>query len=224
MALLFLVRHAQASFAAENYDVLSDLGRRQSRLLGEYFAGRGLSFSRVLHGTLQRQRDTALEVLSAMDIDAAIARQHPGLDEYHAEALYGAHTGGRNPREHQRADYRDYWRTFRAAMTRWSEDGLEGVPETWGQFGDRMRAALVEAVAGLGREEAALVVSSGGAIGRTLGELLGSPGSVAIELNLQFRNTGICEILAGNGSLRVISINALPHLDQPGRRDLITAT
>lgn len=224
MALLFLVRHAQASFAAANYDVLSELGRQQSRLLGEYFAGRGLSFARVVHGTLQRQRDTALRAIEAMPQGAAELRTEPGLDEYHAEALYGAHTGGRDPREHQRGDYRDYWRTFRSAMARWTEDGLAGVPETWGQFGDRVMSALTASVAGLGRDDAVLVVSSGGAIGRALAVLLGSPGQVAIELNLQFRNTGICEIIAGNGVMRVVSVNALPHLDQPGRREMITAT
>lgn len=36
MSELYLVRHAQASFGAANYDQLSDLGHRQSRWLGEH--------------------------------------------------------------------------------------------------------------------------------------------------------------------------------------------
>ena len=37
MSELHLVRHAQASFGSDNYDQLSDLGHRQSRLLGGHF-------------------------------------------------------------------------------------------------------------------------------------------------------------------------------------------
>ena len=44
MAELVLVRHGQASFGAADYDKLSDLGWRQSRWLGEYFAERGITF------------------------------------------------------------------------------------------------------------------------------------------------------------------------------------
>ena len=72
MALLFLVRHGQASFGSSDYDRLSDLGRQQSRWLGEYFAGRGVHFKRVVAGSLKRQQDTASEVLAGMG-DGAIA-------------------------------------------------------------------------------------------------------------------------------------------------------
>ena len=34
MPIVYLVRHAQASFGTENYDRLSERGRRQSRWLG----------------------------------------------------------------------------------------------------------------------------------------------------------------------------------------------
>ena len=48
MSLVYLVRHAQASFGARDYDRLSELGRQQARWLGDYFAGRGLRFARVM--------------------------------------------------------------------------------------------------------------------------------------------------------------------------------
>ncbi len=222
MSIVYLVRHAQASFGADHYDRLSGLGRQQARWLGEYFAGRELRFARVMAGTLIRQQDTAREVLSALGDAAGELVTHGGLDEYHGEALYAAWSGGADPRRHQRADYRDYWRAFREAMTAWSEDRLAGVPETWSEFGARVRAALDEAARGAGRDDAVLVVSSGGAIGRLVADIAGAPARTAIELNLQFRNSGICELIAGAGSLRLLSFNAVPHLDQPGRRQAIT--
>jgi broad specificity phosphatase PhoE len=222
MSIIYLVRHAQASFGTENYDRLSELGRQQSRWLGEYFAGRGLRFSRAFAGTLTRQRDTAQEILAAMgaQVPDEIER-HRGLDEYPGEALYRAYAG-RDQLEHQRADFKDYWRTFRAAMQAWADDSLTGVPETWEMFGARIRQALDAASAGAQRNDAVLVVSSGGAIGRAIADITESPARVAIEFNLQFRNTGFCELLATGATRRLLSFNNLPHLDHPERRSAVT--
>ncbi len=81
MATLYLVRHGQASFAAENYDRLSELGRRQSVWLGEYFAERGIVFARAVCGTLERQRQTARMILETMG-SALHAAEHAGCNEY----------------------------------------------------------------------------------------------------------------------------------------------
>ena len=54
MGTLYLVRHGQASFGAADYDQLSELGTRQCRALGEWFAARGIGFEAVLRGTLCR--------------------------------------------------------------------------------------------------------------------------------------------------------------------------
>ena len=103
MALLFLVRHGQASFGTADYDRLSELGRQQSRWLGEYFGERAVRFKRVVAGTLRRQQDTASEILAGMQMAntaevraGAPIETHAGLDEYNGEALYRVHTGGRD--------------------------------------------------------------------------------------------------------------------------------
>ncbi len=222
MPLILLVRHAQASFGTDDYDRLSDLGRQQSRWLGEYFAARGLTFRNIRAGSLVRQQDTARELLAAMGHDAGGIVTDPGLNEYSGEALYAAHTGGADPVVQQRADFKGYWRTFRAAMQAWADDKLDPVPETWAQFGARMRNAVLAAGQGLERDEVGLVVSSGGAIGRLLGEITGAPANTAIEFNLQFRNTGFCELISVGESLRVASFNNVPHLEHPERRRAIT--
>ena len=58
MAELWLVRHAQASFGTDDYDRLSELGHRQSRWLGQWFADRDIVFDRVVTGSLRRHRET----------------------------------------------------------------------------------------------------------------------------------------------------------------------
>src|SRR3954469_11144304 len=59
MSVLTLVRHAQASFHADDYDELSALGREQARLLGEFWARRRADFDAVYCGPRVRQRHTA---------------------------------------------------------------------------------------------------------------------------------------------------------------------
>ena len=230
MAHLFLVRHGQASFGSADYDRLSELGRQQSRWLGEYFAERGVRFGRVVAGSLRRQQSTAAEILAAMQGITPGIDTHAGLNEYSGEALYAAHTKGRDPLMHQKDDYRGYWRTLKAAMHAWAAGELTGVPETWSDFGARTRAALAFACTDLGRDDNVLVVSSGGAISRALIDIIGSPGATAVEFNLQFRNTGVCELIVGGDAsrphvpqhFRLVTFNTLPHLEQPARRASIT--
>jgi broad specificity phosphatase PhoE len=59
MGTLYLVRHGQASFGADDYDQLSPLGRQQAVRLGEYWRGsRARRFDAVLTGTLRRHTQT----------------------------------------------------------------------------------------------------------------------------------------------------------------------
>jgi broad specificity phosphatase PhoE len=221
MALIWLVRHGQASFGADHYDRLSALGRQQARWLGEYLLNRGLRPTRVVSGALERQRDTATELLAGLGLEMA-PELDARLDEYSGDALYAAHTGGAHARAHQQRDAKDFWRTFREAMLAWAEDRLDGVPESWSAFGERVHGAIRHAVRDTTRDEVVVVVSSGGPIGRLVADTMAAPPSTAIELNLQFRNTGVCELIAGSSTLRLLSYNNVPHLDSPERRSGIT--
>lgn len=58
MSRVYLVRHGQAG-TRDSYDSLSELGRRQARLLGEYFVSEQLCFAAAYSGTLMRQAETA---------------------------------------------------------------------------------------------------------------------------------------------------------------------
>ena len=199
MAILYLVRHGQASFAAENYDRLSELGRRQSVWLGEYFAERGIVFARAVCGTLERQRQTARDILDTMG-SALTATEHPGWNEYSGEALYKAYLGDEWANARAKGDVRSVYRTIKAALAAWAEDKLQGpLPETWNGFGEHI-----------------------GVIGRGIADLLQAPAQTAIELNLQFRNSGFCELFVSPKSVRLVSFNCIPHLEQPGRYESIT--
>jgi broad specificity phosphatase PhoE len=82
MSELYLVRHAQASFGAANYDQLSDLGHRQSRWLGDHLGARGVSFGTLVVGDMVRHHETLDGICSGMGIDGADRLVLPGLNEY----------------------------------------------------------------------------------------------------------------------------------------------
>ncbi|HEX8283391.1 MAG TPA: histidine phosphatase family protein [Pyrinomonadaceae bacterium] len=61
MSNVYFIRHGQAG-TRDEYDSLSDLGRRQARLLGDYLVSQGVEFARAYAGGLRRQQQTAAEV------------------------------------------------------------------------------------------------------------------------------------------------------------------
>jgi broad specificity phosphatase PhoE len=64
LSALYLIRHGQAGLR-HRYDELSELGRRQARLLGEHLAAHQVRFDKIFTGALDRQRATAEETLAA---------------------------------------------------------------------------------------------------------------------------------------------------------------
>ena len=218
MAELVLVRHAQASFGADDYDKLSELGWRQSRWLGEHFAAKGAAFDRIVRGSLRRHAETVAGIAEGMG-RALDADEDERLNEYQADVLLRAHTG--NDAFQKEGDRREHFRILREAMYAWTEGGL--ALEAQHRF-DAFRGRVLGALAALrsGRAKRVLVVTSGGPISTILVEVLGMPMRGVVDLNLQTRNTGISELQAGASRIHCVSFNNVPHLDRPDRAGALT--
>lgn len=226
MAELILVRHGQASFGADDYDKLSELGWRQSRWLGEYFAERGVGFDRVIRGSMRRHDETLRGIAEGMGkpLEGIVDAR---LDEYDSHSLLQAHLkGGAMPKSDDR---RAHFRILREAMYLWCDGTLGKTPagesegfahEPFGAFRARVLAALAAARAGEGKR--VLVVSSGGPISTILANVLKMPLRGVVELNLQTRNTGITELQSGASRIHCVSFNNVPHLDRPDRGGALT--
>src|SRR5438270_9390868 len=90
MSRIWLVRHGQAG-TRKAYDSLSDLGRRQARLLGEYFAGQGIGWAAAYSGELLRQQQTAEEVRRAALAAGAefpVIQFEPRWNEFDLDHVY----------------------------------------------------------------------------------------------------------------------------------------
>jgi broad specificity phosphatase PhoE len=222
MAELYLVRHGQASFGAENYDELSPSGRTQSRWLGEYFAQADLRFDRVVIGTMQRHRQTADGILAAMGGPQVEIAQDAGLNEYDFQALFAALgeeglPSGLSPASSKK----DFYKGLRQVLQLWADDRLPGrVPETWQQFQARVQRARLDIQRAGGRR--VLVVSSGGPIAVTAQQVLQTPAATAIALNLQIRNSSVCQYVFNDDAMSLVSFNSVPHLEHAERREFVT--
>jgi len=221
MPYLYVVRHGQPDFTG-NYDSITPLGFQQSEWLGEHFARRGLRFARIVTGTLVRQVETCDAILTRLT-DSPDARRDARFNEYDHASLLSFFEHEDQRRLRATGDRRAYFSAIRDALHAWAKhDGPLAGAETWADFGGRIEDAYVDACEGLGRDDAVLVVTSGGVIGRTVADALGAGADAAIQLNLQTRNTGVTEIVRSRSVVRLAAFNGVPHLEQPDRAHALT--
>lgn len=221
MGTLYLVRHGQASFGADDYDQLSPLGLRQSVRLGEHFREHRLRFDAVIAGTLRRHAQTWAGIAQGLDVDAQSLDARVGLNEYDSAALIEAlHV---NPTEPPTTPdgYRQHFRWLREALRQWMAGVLtpRGMP-SYEAFVEGITSTLDEIREA--HDGNVLIVSSGGPIATAVGRLLGTTPETTIELNLQMRNTSVTEFFFNPKRHTLVSFNGLPHLSAPALQDWIT--
>ena len=220
MGTLYLVRHGQASFGAQDYDQLSELGQRQSQRLGEYFKLKGLRFEQVLTGTLKRHQQTLAGIYNGAGFSNN-ALTLPGLNEYDSEAVIAAI----HPHPLAKPDtpelYRHHFRLLRDGLTQW----MNGVVSPRGMPSYReFQQGVADALA-LVRQQTAgdvLLVSSGGPISTAVGQILGTTPETTIELNMRIRNSSVTEFNFTPKRHALQTFNTLPHLDGPEHASWIT--
>jgi len=220
MSTLYLVRHAQASFGADNYDQLSPLGTRQSRQLGGYFAAKGMTFDAVLTGTLRRHAQTLAGISEGLQADLP-ARLHPGLNEYDPEAVIKAIHPEPLERPTTPELYRHHFRLLRQGLVAWMTGRTQ--PErlpAWRDF----RQGVVDVLTAVQQSgaEHVLLVSSGGPIACAIGHVLVTPPEATVELNMRLRNTAVSELTFTPRHFALNTYNTLAHLDAPELREWIT--
>ncbi|MBX3415026.1 MAG: histidine phosphatase family protein [Pirellulales bacterium] len=233
MSILFVVRHGQASFFEDHYDRLSALGRKQSRLLGEYWAARGITFDEVFTGPRERQIDTAHEVGESFRA-AGLAWPEPTvleeLDEYQAEAvlkqalpsLLEEHPTLREmyaaveAAEGRDEKLRTFQRVYEVVIGRWARGELDlpGI-EPWAEFRDRVQRGYdrITAEGSSGRRVAAF--TSGGPVGVSMERALKLPPETTLQIAWMVRNGSVSEFLFSGNRFTLSYFNSFPHLSEP---------
>jgi len=231
---IYLIRHGQASFGADDYDVLSPTGYRQAEVLGAHLAQLGLSFDRCISGSLFRQRHTGETVMA--QLDAAGFKQpaleiDPGFNEFDAEGVIRALLPAMLPDEpealeimrnaaHNRAEFQ---RLFALIIGRWL-GGEHDTPalQSWLAFVAQAQAGLGRILDSAAPGERIAVFTSGGTITALLHQITQMPALQAFELNWQIVNTSLNHLKFRGREVSLASFNSSAHLQLMKAPELIT--
>ncbi len=224
MGQVLLVRHGQASFGADDYDVLSDLGWTQSRGLGAWFASDGFAPALVLRGAMRRHRETAEALLDGGGWDAPV-EVDAGWGEFDHLDVVARYPD--LPESVPTEDRRAFQRLFELATDRWTAGEHDAdYPESFSSFVTRVDEALARAC---DREGPVVVVSSGGPIAAACAALVTAgdeasdeagdgavAGGVRATLWRHFNtvqvNAGVTRVLVGRTGRRLLTFNEHSHL------------
>ena len=222
MGNLYLVRHGQASFGADNYDQLSDLGKRQSVRLGEHFAQLGVQFDAVITGMLQRHTQTWEGIAQGAGLSHTPLLRS-GLNEYDSVAVIRAVHPAPLARPTNAEEVKHHFRLLREGLTRWSEGAVQ--PEGMPAYADWVRG--ITDVLDHVRSQCSgnvLLVSSGGPIATATGHVLGTSAVTSIELNMRIRNSAVTEFAFSPRRHLLLSFNTIAHLESPQHAGWVTFT
>jgi broad specificity phosphatase PhoE len=233
MGILFLVRHAQASFLEQNYDKLSQLGEAQARLLGEYWAQRNVVFDRVCVGPRIRQKDTARLVSEAFE-KSGLKFPRPlvlsEFDEYQGESVLerslpdllkedqrirDLHVAFQSATDfgRRRASFQ---KLFEMVIGKWvrGEIAPEGI-ETWEEFCSRVICGLSNVLSAGRRGERVAIFTSGGPIAVAVQRALQLSPERTLQVSWMSRNTSWSEFLHDADRFTLSSFNSHGHIMDP---------
>ncbi|MBD3665783.1 histidine phosphatase family protein [Sulfitobacter sp. TSTF-M16] len=211
MSHITLIRHGQANSTATDeasYDKLSDLGHQQAGWLGGYLQDSQTHHTRLYTGTLRRHKETADGMNTGLD--AVVDERLNELEYFTLATLLEDQHGVPFPSE-QGAFTHHLPKVF----DHWKEGKLEGTPESWQSFHDRIDDALREIATGQGP---ALVVTSGGLISMAMAQAMGLGIPAMARIALAIMHTSMHRLFPIGGHWSPVLFNAVPHLDTPERR------
>jgi len=239
LSSVYLVRHGQAG-TRDSYDSLSELGRRQSRLLGEYFLSQGIEFAAVYSGAMLRQQQTAAGVSTAYN-NAAVPFPEIIIDkkwnEFDLAQVYReigpllceADPEFRSEYEEMRQQVRqsdgaheaEVHRRWRPCDTKIVEAWIAGrfpySGETWNQFRERVAACSLK-LSAAPREVNILAFTSATPTAILTGLALDITDERVRQLAGVLYNASYTVLRQRGDRLQLFQFNAVPHLTAPELR------
>jgi broad specificity phosphatase PhoE len=230
VGVLYLLRHGQASFGTDDYDQLSDLGRKQAELLGRELRTRGVTINVAVCGTMRRQRDTAALALASAGVDVGVDVEidvDGRWNEYDYTDIIARYADGTEllatPSVRAGATMTEVAspRVFQAlldvGLAGWISAREHGGPGSWPAFAGAIGDALDGLVRGLTSGSTAVVFTSAGPITAVCAQLMGLSPDGCVALNRVMVNASITKVVSGRSGVSLVSINEHGHLEAAGR-------
>jgi broad specificity phosphatase PhoE len=215
MAVIYLIRHGQASFGQDDYDCLSEQGTLQATHLGNSLAKRQITFDKVIIGGMLRHRQTADNCLQAMQHSGTAAVADDAWNEYdHQNILaqldpqFASPQGLRHYVSKQDNPHLALDKIIGKAFTRWvGSENDQDYAESWTAYQDRIHSALTRLIKKSDDVKSIAVFSSGGPIALLSQQVLGVPAKNLMKLNWTLVNCGVTKLLSSRRGLTLSSLN-----------------
>ena len=202
MADIYLVRHGQASFGEENYDKLSELGRLQAHVAGEYFRDCGIHFDAVYSGDLSRQRETAQLAIASQptDVPHHIDPRFNEIQNDQQLQFLMPEVLKRNAKLQALVDKglgssKDYQKVIDAVFNYWvSDECNDDRLQSWADFSGGARQALTDVMQAQGSGKTVGIFTSGGTLATMVAQVLGLPAEKTYQLYEPVFNCSVSQL------------------------------
>jgi broad specificity phosphatase PhoE len=234
MSVIYMIRHAQASFGKANYDQLSELGVQQANILAARLNQAGLKFDAVYKGLLLRHEQTAaacIEQCEGSGKPLPPIYNNEAFNEYDSEKILTAiipvlineNPSFENNVKKMFADGRSFQRILEKVMLRWVRDGVEveGVG-AWAEYSRRVCSAIDELMEKEGAGKDVAIFTSGGPIAVTVQKALTLSNEEALNILWQIVNTSVTRFKYSGNRLALFSFNDFSHLEDTKDKRTIT--
>ncbi|MDX1982551.1 MAG: histidine phosphatase family protein [Bryobacteraceae bacterium] len=231
MSSIHLFRHGQAG-RRDHYDTLSELGRRQTQLLGEHLAESNARFAAFFTGALKRQQETAAQIRAAhpelpaptvdaqwneFDLTAVYEEIAPRIAADDPEFRASWEQLMRESADATSGVHRRWTSTDIAVVRAWIEGRYPTHTESWEEFRQRVSGAL-QTIARFGEGESIAVSTSATPIGIWMGLAMNLENRHIMRTAGSLYNASITSFRLRGGELSLFSFNGIPHLKHPDLR------
>jgi broad specificity phosphatase PhoE len=226
MATLYLIRHGQASFGAENYDQLSELGCRQAIVVGEYFRDIGVHFDAVYSGDLSRQRETARLVIAGQpeDVPHHIDSRFNEIQNDAQLRCLMPEIAKINPKIQALVDRglgssKDYQKVIDAVFNYWVSPACEDSRiQSWAEFSGDTRQAIADVIQEQGRGKTVGIFTSGGTLATIVAQVLGLGGDQTYQFYEPMLNCSVTQLFYSSSKISLSYFNDCSFLQVLGRQ------
>ena len=202
MATIYLVRHGQASFGAENYDKLSDLGCRQAQVTGAYFRDTGVVFDAVYSGDLSRQRETARLAIASQpaEITHHIDPRFNEIENDQQVKYLVPEVVKTNPEIQALVDRglssgKDYQKVIEAVFNYWVSPACTDTRlASWADYSLGVREALADVIREQGAGKTVGIFASGGTLATIVADVLGLGGDETYQFYEPVFNCSVTQL------------------------------
>lgn len=219
MATVYLIRHGQANFGKENYDVLSPRGWEQGKVLGRWMSDK-ITPAAIFGGDLQRHRETVEAIATGYGAQLPDMQVAPGFNEFDHISVVNQYRPEWRDRQVMARDLgafpkpaKAFQEAFVSAVRRWASGEYDAeYPESWSAFKARVLLAFDSMIEYADGGDV-LVATSGGPISVICQQLLSLDDERTLSLNEVIANTSVTRVLYSADRRSLSVFNNYSHLE-----------